>query len=443
MTKTQKTVINIITVLLLNVAFWICNDYPRHLLEFGEVTSGLSIFLNLLYFAFFYYFVILAFERNETLFSNSFWDEKTAIKFLPLLLIIQLVFDGANIALDNAGVKLNFIGTGVLTVVQWILIYFILTIGKENIFKNREALLTTAVSLAIIIGLSVFFDFVIFKEYDGALMKYEPQSQILKAIKTNAQFFNSIKLLVLDSITAILLFVMHSKSVSTTNEEDGCSFSVCFTRVFVLVIGIIIAGVLKSHFLPFGAIIGSHTHNGSRPNEEHLDEFARELHDFTLYRFRGEQTPCYSKHTVSLSKGGGELLSLKMPVKENLYIHNIGDNTFEKFIVKGTSAYIYNSQAICYYEGEGEIPRVADLKALNTYPRDDTVIEVCKQELRDGNIYIFEYCCDYLLKYDEEFIQAYIERYAEGDFSALEERWMARNYYKSEFVTDIAKSKLV
>ena len=150
MTKTQKTVINIITILLLNVAFWVCNDYPRHLLEFGEVTSGLSIFVNLLYFAFFYYFVILAFKRNDTLFSNRFWDEKTAIKFLPLLLIIQLVFDGGNIALDNAGVKLNFIGTGVLTVVQWILIYFILTIGKENIFKNREALLTTTVSLVII-----------------------------------------------------------------------------------------------------------------------------------------------------------------------------------------------------------------------------------------------------------------------------------------------------
>ena len=79
----------------------------------------------------------------------------------------------------------------------------------------------------------------------------------------------------------------------------------------------------------------------------------------------------------------------------------------------------------------------------NSYQNANTVVEVCKQELRNGNIYIFEYCCDYLLKYDEEFIQTYIERYAEGDFSALEERWMARNYYKSEFVTDIAKSKLV
>lgn len=441
MTKTQNTVINVITILLLNVVFWVCNDYPRHLLEFGELTSGLSIFVNLLYFTFFYYFVILAFNQNETLFSNRFWDEKTAIKFLPLLLIIQLVFDGANIALDNAGAKLNFIGTGVLTVVQWIVIYFILTIGNENIFKNRKALLITAVSLAIVISLSVFFDFVIFKEYIGALMKYEPQSPILKAIKTNAQFFDSIKLLVLDSVTAILLFVMHSKSVSTTNEEDGCSFSVCFARVFVLVIGVLIAGVLKSHFLPFGAIIGSHTHNGSRPNEEHLDEFARELHDFTLYRFRGEQTPCYSKHTVSLSKGDGELLSLKMPVKENLYIHVIGDNTFEKFIVKDTPAYIYNNLAICYYEGEEEIPQVVDLNDLNNYLCNDTVVEVCKQELRNGNIYIFEYCCDYLLKYDEEFIQAYIERYAEGDFSALEERWMTKNHYKNEFVTNFAKSK--
>ena len=442
MNKIQKTTINTITVLLFNIAFWICNYYPRHLLEFSEITSGLSVFVNLLYFVFFYYFVILAFKRNETLFSNRCRDEKNPIKFLPLLLIIQLVFDGVNVALDSAGAKLNFNGIGIFTVVQWILIYFILTKDDENIFKNRKVLLITAVSIAVIIGLSVFFDFVIFKEYSNALIKYEPQSEILNAIKTNAQFFHSIKLLVLDSATAILLLVMHGKSVSTKDGENVCNFTVCFSRVLILVVGVVIAGMLKTHFLPFGAITGSYNRNVSYSNDEHLEEFARELRDFTLYRFTGEKTPCYSRHTVSLSKGGGELLFLEMPVEENLYAHNIGDSTFQKFIAKGIPAYIYNSQAICYYEGEEEIPRVADLKTLSTYQRADVVIEVCKQELRDGNIYIFEYCCDYLLKYDKEFIQTYIDRYAKGDFSALEERWMTENYYKSEFVTAFAQSKL-
>ena len=60
--------------------------------------------------------------------------------------------------------------------------------------------------------------------------------------------------------------------------------------------------------------------------------------------------------------------------------------------------------------------------------------------LSDGNIFAFEYVCDYLLASDPLFIQPYIERYAEGHFTEMEKEWMEKNFYKSEYVVNIAKS---
>ncbi|MBQ5837673.1 MAG: hypothetical protein IIW39_03270, partial [Clostridia bacterium] len=69
-----------------------------------------------------------------------------------------------------------------------------------------------------------------------------------------------------------------------------------------------------------------------------------------------------------------------------------------------------------------------------------TLIEVCKQLLENGNVYAFEYCKDYLLKYDKAFIDGYIRRYSNGEFTDAESKWMETNHFKKQFVTDLARS---
>lgn len=49
----------------------------------------------------------------------------------------------------------------------------------------------------------------------------------------------------------------------------------------------------------------------------------------------------------------------------------------------------------------------------------------------------FEYGCEYLLKYDPEFIKSYITRYAKGDFT--EDELAVNEDIRTEYMVSVAK----
>ena len=68
-----------------------------------------------------------------------------------------------------------------------------------------------------------------------------------------------------------------------------------------------------------------------------------------------------------------------------------------------------------------------------------SVTYVCEKLISNGNVYIFEYACEYLIKYDFEFIENYLIRYSKGEFTETEQEWMEISNYNSQFVEAFAK----
>ena len=63
--------INGLILLLLNFSYFICNFYPKHLLEFNGVLSIVGVVLNLVFYFIFALFLIIVFNKNKNPFKQK------------------------------------------------------------------------------------------------------------------------------------------------------------------------------------------------------------------------------------------------------------------------------------------------------------------------------------------------------------------------------------
>lgn len=431
MIKRKNELLNTLAILTLNIAFWICNLYPRHILEFDSVGSIVSVLINVIFFAVFNYVLILAFSENKSLFSHDIL-KKEHFKKLAVLLVIQFLIDGVVCSLGALELEWRYLITDALIAVQWIVGYFVITYRKDSIFKKSNILTISTLIVAVVLGASLFLNNAILLEYSAFALKYEAPSAILAMAKSNAEFIYSAKLLLFDSILGVTLIIAHGLASSSCNKER-CGKTLL--RVFVLIISFLILVISKIHFWPYSAIVqinagdGEHIHYAS-------GKFNSSISSFEIYRFSIDckKELVYSDYNITLERDGLELVNA-----DSIFANDMYSEVIEELSINEEKVFIHNSQYICYYE-KG-VPCAINLNVLSDYTQNDTVIETCKQLLENGNIYIFEYCKNYLLKYDKSFIDGYIERYSNGEFSKTESEWLETNCYKSEFVTNFAKSK--
>lgn len=141
MTKSQKIALNTITLIVGNILFWICNIYPRHILEISSVYSLIAIFLNLIYFVIFDYFLIIVFSQNKAFFSKEIFDitlpviKRFKIWKLVTLLFMQIIVDGLILLLNKTAAEWAYIGIDVLIVLHWFAIYAFLANKAVAIWK--------------------------------------------------------------------------------------------------------------------------------------------------------------------------------------------------------------------------------------------------------------------------------------------------------------------
>lgn len=443
MSRTQNNVINVLTILLLNIAFWISGIYPKHILE---TTSFLTSILNLIYYVVFDYVLILVFSEKKSLFSGRIFKKESAIKLVPLI-IVQLVFDGICVFLNDISLSWRFAVIDIALVLQWFVVYVIITYRRDDIFKNRKIVTVTAIIFIATTFFSLGLNTAILSEYSNAVLKYNSSSEILEAIIFNAEFIYSLKLLAVDCILGISLMVAHSFIAFDGNEQKATKLAF-IARIEVVFFAIMLVMAFKIELYPYDAIIQTKNQNGKVLDYEFEEEFDVQRSDLEIYRFSKEtkdENLCYYQCSYRIIEDGVEPLEISMPISSTIYFNKDRDQNkftdkifFIKFSVGKEKASIYNSRVICYYENDK--PFAIDLEKLDELESNNTVIEVCRQSLERGNIFIFEYCAEYLNKYDNEFISKYIERYSKGEFTKDEIEWMELNCYRNDFVIGFARS---
>ena len=85
--------------ILLNIFYYVCNYFPKHIIGFSSWKSLFGMFLNFIFYVLFFSIIIIVFKKDKTVFSNNLFNpflsfkERFEIKLLFRLLSIQIVID--------------------------------------------------------------------------------------------------------------------------------------------------------------------------------------------------------------------------------------------------------------------------------------------------------------------------------------------------------------
>jgi hypothetical protein len=450
MTKRQETTLNIYTLIVLNLVFWICGNMPRRIVNFDDGGSFASYIVCLLYLALFAFFAVIAFDKDKTIFSEKVFDKTQSVakRFklgkLVALLFLQIGFDYAVVLLSFINAQWKYISFDIMLPIYWCVTYFI-CVGKRHLKKkNVKIFVFMSCFVFCMTVVSLLITSFIISDYISLIPKYQSDSSILSAAKANAEFLYGVKTALLDTVIGISFLGINRLLEKSEEKRERCNFTVFLSRM--LVIGaVLFASICLKTIYPDSLLTGFRIHTTNHTSYQYFGEVKESGNTLMIYRLssKREKTPYYQKDNITLSVDGKLSVELTQSYIGDLYPRYVKDNALdEEFflypVLSGeTDAYIYNSQVICFYENEALcMIKVDDIKR---YRESEILTQVCTKLLSEGNIYIYEYAVEYLERYEPDLVSDYTERYANGDFTEAELLWMQSNHYRGAYVKNLAK----
>ena len=441
---------NVYTLIVLNLIFWICGNTPRRVVNFEGGGSFASYTVCFLYFALFAFFIVIAFDKDKTVFSEKVFDKTQSVAKgyklwkLVALLFLQIGFDYAVALLSFINIQWKYIGFDIMLPIYWFVIYFI-CLGKRHLKKKNVKIFVFMSCLVLCLtAVSLQITSFIISDYLSLIPKYQSDSAVLSAAKANAEFLYGVKTALLDTVIGISFLVMNRLLEKSEEKRERCNFTVFLSRM--LVIGVVLfASIFLKTIYPDGLLTGFRMHTSDHTSYQYFDEVRESGNTLMIYRLSSEREkmPCYQKDNIILSVDGKSSVELTQSYSGDLYPHYVKDNALDKesflypVLVGETTAYIYNSQVICFYENEALcMIKVDDIKR---YGESEILTQVCKTLLSEGNLYIYEYAVEYLERYEPDFVFDYTERYANGDFTEAELLWTQSNGYHDTYVKNLAE----
>ncbi len=461
MKKSHQFLVNFFALILINFIFYQSTHYPKHIYGGVMELSVLSIIFNLLFFLINAIFLIAIFERNNTVFLAKifdFNDKSNTKRFfvkIALLLILQIICDVVVLQLNKLPFIYRYSLTDILIVLQWLTIYSILVPKAYRLWENKMVLTVTSVMLILELSATIIFNITKNCEYNAILNKYQETSPYAVQTLKNIDFLCNIKEFILDCVTTLtLLLARILKTEDSSNKKKDLSedewikkenirlkspmrvYSQLFITSFILSFCLLLRAALlpaSTFFASDG--VKSESISGAT-NLSHIESVKN------IYRGdNGDHLKAlYSIDTFILSKDDVIEEFIFASSKPNVVFidgeYNISDSI--KYEFEGQEVFLYGNYAISFFEnGTLEIVRIEE---LNEYDEKGIITQLLKKLLSDGNVFAFEYGCEYLIKYDYDFIKPYIDRYVLGIFTDDEIKWMEESTYRKQYIVDIAKS---
>lgn len=459
----KQLVLNGATFLLFQIIFWACNFYPRHLLEINGLYSILATLLNSIYYVLYFFFILMVFRKNTTLFSEKLFysfeplRKRFCFKQMGLLLMLQLVLDVANMLLDFVSDGYRYVFSDLITMVSWLVVYFIAAEKEHNIFRKRKTCVVAAVILAgMLIAACVVDIYNIFRI--GYLSnKYLVDSDILQASLQNIAFKHTIVNLFLDTGVGLTLIILHMVQCGLISaldsrkedEEQSKARIICQSVSQILLLLVASIFMMWAKFLIYPCGCHYSTKAGSTSTILHVEtkQFAMNMKDAKIIRIdkNWEEVTCYRRIKNIICFDNAAVASFNTIVEREPQA-SISGNTIqlndfsEEYDIGGTEVKIYKDFAICFVQED--TPVVILLDDINTCEENPVLTQTCEELLLNGNVSIFEYGCAYLRQYGSQVIEDCINRYTSAEFTEQEQAYMENMELNPDFIVQIAREQI-
>ena len=387
------------------------------------------------------------------------FKEQIDIKKIAILLAIQVVLELLRISISAYTKEFACVVIDVFTLISWIIVYFVLTSKSENFIKNKKAALMAFGSIIFAFLISLIFDIKMILEYQTVAQKYEFSSEYMMQTAKNLDFEHSIQNLIFDCVLGFVFILFHiiakDLEIEQNTRKVKKEYNIFVLSNFIWInwikITILLLAIFAIIFLKIIICRDSviKTLDISSPKISNNDIQAQSKCIY-ISRMSGHNTEenIYNKSKTTIHSGETKLgitYSNNDSLSFNASIHgnqmSVNDFVgYEEGVINDVDVYVFNNEIVCF--NQNGTMRAIKFENMYNCEESEILTEFLRQLISEGNVIAFEYGVDYLLQYDNSFIEPYILRYATEDFASQEHEFFNKTGYKKEYIVDIAKSKI-
>lgn len=427
--------INCVLIIVMNLIYFVCNRFPKHIIEFSGPNNVFATIVNLLYFIIYFMVLIIAFSKSKTIFSEFVFSpfEKFAKRFeilrLAGLIVLQIAIDLIAFYLTSFDIMQLYI-LDTITFVQWILIYLICANKETNFFKKLIPSLLTSLAIILIFAASMLLNDLIVHTYPSEIGKYSSDANLSNA-QINREFLFEIKSLLLDTLLGISLIVSHFLVNKEIKQKEGAI--AIFSRIVVIFVIAFPMLSFKYLLLPYQCIKNTTVYSPNMVNSDSPANFYAWGKDYTATRLDEKSEP---KAYYNLTKH--KIVHRQKEIKS--FFSGNDNLKFKAFLTDNISYDLYGNEAICYLDNSEA--RVVLFKELYKTEKDGTLLEITENIIQNQNWEAFEYAAEYLYKYSPQKIEDMLVSLSNNEFT--NEQLSSLNEFKinPEYIQKISKKIL-
>lgn len=433
--------------------YFVWQPYSKQIIPYQiDKTNVSDVITNIIYFSIcFFVMIFLAnnFFVSENLNKIRF---KKALVLIGIMFGVQLVSDIIKITIFYFVPTCIFIFSDVLSVVCFAFnLTLLINMCKPTVSDNKKRMYFSLILLVIAVLILIIYEVKNFGDINYAnyiSAKYDYNSSIYLTMFNNYKYSHEARTLFVETVCSCLTLLGAIIGCSVEPDKDEVdkhcdnrpSMQIVRLVARILLIGIcfIFLLVVKTLILPKSAI---GTINSTQTTSFYHQE------DGMLYS-NGDFTNIHRKINYSSEEPVYKILNIGFGVN-NTTIYNIVDNdllntdapneiyTLNEYNFDGTIFSVYGNKLLILHRDEHyEFIKFEDISKMEY---DQDIINGLKSMILDGAYTYFEYGYEYLLKYDPEFINYYIEQYSNGIFYENETQNPYNFGINEEYIQSIAQ----
>ena len=441
-----------ILITLLELAVFLSTPYSKSILPVYPLNNLIwSIVLFTVFFFSFSAFVIFGFAKKTFL----LYKKQIVISFFALLFIRVILDIGCYIFKST---EIKSIYSLLTDCVFFVIIFQIITFAYtgRNLLKDiygkikgkEKSIVVILLFYVLVVAIVVSYLVYIFINLQMYAEKYTIDSSfyLFKSMNYN---FNSQLLRMFTAIILQILLVIILNNLYANNFDADLYWS----KIFLNIIARTIVAFIAIFVLLFIKICISNVGTIAKTPERSSDCYiglpnliSNSFVYKQIYRVKGNssQILSYENTDVKIKYHDEELLDFKLNNffdyeyinKEQNNINN--SNSGVSIKIQDQEVVFFSNQYIAY--AKNDTPYVIAFDDIKNQNENEVITNFLEYMITCGYWDYFEYGCDYLKKYDSDFIKPYIERYANGNFT--EDEINENREINTEYMTNFAQKML-